>query len=566
MRKKNPKSVLRLTMLAAAVTSMAGAAAIGWWLPDWGSSVAIAVLSALLAVMLTGVLLNVRLIAPMNVRHQELIDRLLIADRGAAPTSGDGPPGAEAPTGEPHGRMLRVIDEFKSMAEDLADQGSHIAIASAEVSFAADRLQVDVQAESRQIGGITDAASRIEAVVNESADSAAAAAEYAARARQASSAGQQAVEGAAEQMRATNEQARHSSELVAALENKSGQIERITTVISGIAEQTNLLALNAAIEAARAGEQGRGFAVVADEVRGLAQKTAEATDEIGTMVHEISTDIRRAAKTMTDLSGAIADGAERTVDVGKHLQEIFTDAETVHERVQAIADGASANRGEVANISNAIQAVGAHLQETESQVGFVSRQAEQLSSMAELIHGRVLAIGVESLHTCMLRTAQNAALAIEQLFETAVEEGRISDSALFDRNYETIANTNPPKHKTRFDDFTDQVLPAVQEPILELNPEVAYAGAVDNNGYFPTHNRRYAKPLTGDYQVDLVNNRTKRIFSDRTGSRCGSSTEPFLLQTYKRDTGEVMHDVSVPIYVNGRHWGGFRMGYKADVN
>ena len=87
-------------------------------------------------------------------------------------------------------------------------------------------------------------------------------------------------------------------------------------------------------------------------------------------------------------------------------------------------------------------------------------------------------------------------------------------------------------------------------------------GAVDENGYFPTHNRKFAKPLTGDYQKDLVNNRTKRIFSDRTGSRCGAHTKRFLLQTYKRDTGEVMHDISAPIYVNGRHWGGFRMGYK----
>jgi len=184
--------------------------------------------------------------------------------------------------------------------------------------------------------------------------------------------------------------------------------------------------------------------------------------------------------------------------------------------------------------------------------------------MAEGIHGRVLELGTGSFHACMLRTARSASRAVEQVFEQALRDRKITDSALFDRSYQPIPDTNPLKHKSRFDDFTDQVLPAIQDPILELNPEVAYAGAVDNNGYFPTHNRRYAKPLTGDYQVDLVNNRTKRIFSDRTGSRCGSNTEPFLLQTYKRDTGEVMHDVSVPIYVNGRHWGGFRMGYKAD--
>ena len=63
--------------------------------------------------------------------------------------------------------------------------------------------------------------------------------------------------------------------------------------------------------------------------------------------------------------------------------------------------------------------------------------------------------------------------------------------------------------------------------------------------------------------VDIVNNRTKRLFDDRTGARCGSNTKPFLLQTYKRDTGEVMHDLSAPIHVDGKHWGGFRVGYRS---
>ena len=107
------------------------------------------------------------------------------------------------------------------------------------------------------------------------------------------------------------------------------------------------------------------------------------------------------------------------------------------------------------------------------------------------------------------------------------------------------------------------MLPDIQEPLLQQHSTIAYAGAVDDHGYFPTHNRRYSRALTGNYDIDLANNRTKRIFSDRTGSRCGSSREPFLLQTYKRDTGEVMHDVSAPIYVRGRHWGGFRIGYKS---
>jgi len=166
-------------------------------------------------------------------------------------------------------------------------------------------------------------------------------------------------------------------------------------------------------------------------------------------------------------------------------------------------------------------------------------------------------------HDRVRHIAQDRAKQIGELFEQAVQSGQLSQDDLLDRNYQPIPNTDPQKYSTRFDQFTDRVLPAIQEPILRDNDFVLYAGAVDDNGYFPTHNKRYSQPLSGNYERDLVNNRTKRLFNDRTGSRCGSNTEPFLLQTYKRDTGEIMHDMSAPIMVFGQHWGGFRIGYKS---
>ena len=94
---------------------------------------------------------------------------------------------------------------------------------------------------------------------------------------------------------------------------------------------------------------------------------------------------------------------------------------------------------------------------------------------------------------------------------------------------------------------------------------MTYAIACDQGGYVPTHNRKFSQPLTGDEKVDFVNNRTKRMFDDPVGKRCGDHTQPFLLQTYRRDTGEIMHDISAPVMVKGRHWGGFRIGYKTEV-
>jgi len=189
-----------------------------------------------------------------------------------------------------------------------------------------------------------------------------------------------------------------------------------------------------------------------------------------------------------------------------------------------------------------------------------------LAERAEIIAGALAEADVVTAHDAIRDAAQQAARDVGRLFEGAIASGRISREALFDRRYRPIPGTNPPKYNTLFDAFTDDVLPPLQEALLAAMPQLAYAGAVDDHGYFPTHNRKFSQPLTGNYDVDIVNNRTKRLFSDRTGKRCGSNTRPFLLQTYKRDTGEVMHDLSAPIYVHGQHWGGFRIGYKSGAH
>ena len=135
---------------------------------------------------------------------------------------------------------------------------------------------------------------------------------------------------------------------------------------------------------------------------------------------------------------------------------------------------------------------------------------------------------------------------------------------LFDQNYQPIPNTKPQKFHTRFDALADKLLPAIQEPYLDRHKEIAYAIACDRSGYVPTHNNRFCQALTGDEKRDFVGNRTKRIFSDPVGRRCGAHQQPFLIQTYRRDTGEIMHDISAPVFIQGRHWGGVRIGYRTE--
>ena len=119
---------------------------------------------------------------------------------------------------------------------------------------------------------------------------------------------------------------------------------------------------------------------------------------------------------------------------------------------------------------------------------------------------------------------------------------------------------------TRYVPFLDRVLPDVQEPLLAFDERVVFSAAVDVNGYQPTHNRKFSQPQGADPVWNTANCRNRRVFADRTGLAAGRNTEPFLLQTYRRDMGGgvsvLMKDLSVPINVRGRHWGGLRLAYK----
>ena len=198
-------------------------------------------------------------------------------------------------------------------------------------------------------------------------------------------------------------------------------------------------------------------------------------------------------------------------------------------------------------------------------------ESTQLTYLATNLQdvGSIFKLGAEGdaamkLHERMPALVQGLARSIGAAFEQAIDQRQIALDDLFDTSYLPIPDTSPKKFHTRYDAFCDKLLPALQEPVLQSAAEIAYAIACDRRGYVPTHNSRYCQPLTGDEKLDMAGNRTKRIFDDPVGSRCGDHRLPFLLQTYRRDTGEIMHDMSAPVMVKGRHWGGVRVGYRTE--
>ncbi|RQO38663.1 chemotaxis protein [Herminiimonas sp. KBW02] len=439
----------------------------------------------------------------------------------------------------------------------------HIMIGAAETSFFVDSIKNKIAQDVQTANGIVAGSEQNASTTEQIAANAERASSIAAEVRTESVAGRKEVNQGLEQISKARDDAQTASEMMRVLQEKSRRIHGITEVISEIAARTNLLALNAAIEAARAGEHGRGFAVVAGEVRQLAQRTKEATDDIGSMVTAINVEAERAAGGMLALSTKVMDASKNVERVHEFLSNIERAASTSEEEIQQIAHASREHVETTHKIAAAILKIRDGMLETDTELPRVAASAMALSERAEIVYDAIAENGAATQHDQIRIVASNAAQQIGKLFEQAIANGRITEAALFDRQYRPLPNTSPPKHSTQFDAFTDRVLPEIQEPILDAMPQLAYAGAVDDNGYFPTHNKKFSRPLTGDYDTDLVNNRTKRIFTDRTGKRCGSNTKPFLLQTYKRDTGEVMHDLSVPIYVHGKHWGGFRIGYRS---
>ncbi len=285
------------------------------------------------------------------------------------------------------GQMQNSFDRFvASIRETLlqvSESATAVASASAEISSSTEEMAAGAHEQTAQATEVAGAVVQMAATIGTNTKNAAAAAETAKQAKAAAEQGGAVVNETVKGMKSIAEVVRQSASTVSSLGASSNQIGEIISVIDDIADQTNLLALNAAIEAARAGEQGRGFAVVADEVRRLAEKTATATKEIAAMIERIQADTKGAVRTMEEATKEVDDGIQLADRAGASLREIVGISQHLTDMVTHIASASEQQSGSSQMISKSVEAITSVTQQTAAGTQEIARTAEDLNRLTE---------------------------------------------------------------------------------------------------------------------------------------------------------------------------------------
>jgi methyl-accepting chemotaxis protein len=276
----------------------------------------------------------------------------------------------------------RMKNSLAEMITSISTTAEHLASASEEISSAASQQASTAGSQKDQTAQVATALQEMAATVQQVSENSGRAAEASRKAADTARQGGAVVEQTLVKMQVIADSVRGSAEKVEELGKRSVQIGRIVGVINDIADQTNLLALNAAIEAARAGEQGRGFAVVADEVRKLAERTTTSTKEIASMIEAVQSETQVAVQAMEEGTKQVAEGVATTQKAGEALQQIIQVSQEVGDMVTHIATAATQQSSATDDINNSMNLIARLLIESADGAQQSEKACQELSGLA----------------------------------------------------------------------------------------------------------------------------------------------------------------------------------------
>lgn len=323
----------------------------------------------------------------------------------------------------------RMTNNMETMIKTIQEAILQLTGESRALASNAECMAGDTEEVAAQVGSVATAGEEMAATSSEIAQNCNAAAQSSDSANNTALAGAEVVKRTVEVMQRISDRVKNSAKTVESLGARSDQIGEIVATIEDIADQTNLLALNAAIEAARAGEQGRGFAVVADEVRALAERTTKATREIGEMIKSVQHETRSAVGVMEEGVKEVEVGTAEAARSGEALQEILSQISSVTMQVSQMATAAEQQTATTSEISGNIHQITEVLQGTAGLARTSTEAANCLTQLAEKIQVDVRKFRTEGSELFILELAKTDHKAFVDNVEMVLKGKRQQDGA-----------------------------------------------------------------------------------------------------------------------------------------
>lgn len=282
-----------------------------------------------------------------------------------------------------------AIDQLRQLVSAINVTAERVARASDQTQATAVELAEASESQAQEIAGASAAINEMAVSIDQVSSNAAESALVADRSVAIAYNGAEVVQRSIDGMNTIRDQIQETSKRIKRLGESSQEIGDIVGLITDIADQTNILALNAAIQASMAGEAGRGFAVVADEVQRLAERSATATKQIETLVKTIQADTNEAVMSMESTTAEVVKGAKLAKDAGEALEEVQSVSNTLAELIQSISNAAKQQAASAGHISNTMNIIQDITSQTTSGTLAASRSIGQLNEMAAALQQSV---------------------------------------------------------------------------------------------------------------------------------------------------------------------------------